>query len=282
MIHQMDMSVGEIMRALKDSSMLDDTVVVFYSDNGGPTYGLHSTAASNYPLRGQKQSPWEGALRCNGIIWSQSLPKSIVRQRMFYVADWLPTLKTLTGANYKISSKIDGIDQSKMLKQNLNLRNEFVNVDDLDGYGSYIYNDLKLVNGTANNGDYDGWLGTNNNLNALDSFTYIQNLADSEAGKALNFGLSSKRIDTIRKASKINCLKEKCKDTCNLLKGPCLFNLADDPCEERNLADTRKATLQFMLKKYEASLKNLVPSRRTPADPRCDPKNFNYTWSPWM
>lgn len=52
MISILDQGVGEVVKALKDNKMLEDTVIVFYSDNGGPTIGMHSTKASNYPLRG--------------------------------------------------------------------------------------------------------------------------------------------------------------------------------------------------------------------------------------
>lgn len=48
----MDEGVGKIITALNDANMLANSVVIFYSDNGAPTLGVHSNSGSNYPLRG--------------------------------------------------------------------------------------------------------------------------------------------------------------------------------------------------------------------------------------
>ena len=52
MVSKLDVSVGEVVAALKEKEMLENSVIVFLSDNGAPTHGIHSNRGSNYPLRG--------------------------------------------------------------------------------------------------------------------------------------------------------------------------------------------------------------------------------------
>lgn len=52
MVSRMDESVGEVVSALRDADMLDNSIILFISDNGAVTFGVHSNHGSNYPLRG--------------------------------------------------------------------------------------------------------------------------------------------------------------------------------------------------------------------------------------
>ena len=57
MISALDEGIGNVTKALKKAKMYEDTVIIFLSDNGG------YTRASNWPLRGKKNSVHEGGTR---------------------------------------------------------------------------------------------------------------------------------------------------------------------------------------------------------------------------
>lgn len=60
MLTKLDESVGHVVEALRKRGMLKDSIIVFSTDNGGPPAGFNLNAASNWPLRGTKNTLWEG------------------------------------------------------------------------------------------------------------------------------------------------------------------------------------------------------------------------------
>ena len=56
MVSKLDQSVGDVMAALRRRGMLDNSIILFMSDNGAPTIGVHNNRGSNYPLRGVNMS----------------------------------------------------------------------------------------------------------------------------------------------------------------------------------------------------------------------------------
>ncbi|KAH6938606.1 hypothetical protein HPB50_011046 [Hyalomma asiaticum] len=100
MVTALDYSVGEIISSLDEAGILNNSFIVFASDNGAPATFWDARAASPWPLRGEKDTLFEGGVRVPGIVWA---PKSL-RQRMgseymplFHASDWLPTLYELAG-----------------------------------------------------------------------------------------------------------------------------------------------------------------------------------------
>ena len=69
MVKFMDDVIGNITATLTSKSMYDDTLIIFSSDNGGPSFaGSHHLAANNYPLRGSKATDFEGGIRTVGCV----------------------------------------------------------------------------------------------------------------------------------------------------------------------------------------------------------------------
>ena len=52
MVSKLDDCVGDIMTALNEKNMLGNTIVLFMTDNGAPTLGVHANTGSNNPFRG--------------------------------------------------------------------------------------------------------------------------------------------------------------------------------------------------------------------------------------
>lgn len=52
MVSRLDKGVGRVMEALSNNNMLNNTIILFISDNGAPSAGLLANFGSNFPLRG--------------------------------------------------------------------------------------------------------------------------------------------------------------------------------------------------------------------------------------
>lgn len=96
----MDKSVGVIFEALEKSDMLDDTIFIFISDNGGIPQGEKGTSGSNWPLKGCKGTVWEGGVRGVSFVWSPTLRQhSRIHNGLMHITDWLPTVLAMAGKN---------------------------------------------------------------------------------------------------------------------------------------------------------------------------------------
>jgi len=130
MITDLDTQVGRIVAALKQKSMLDNTLIIFSSDNGGATSALFATGArspeereesggvelgaktpaSNGNLRGGKGSLHEGGVRVPTIFyWPTKLKPAVVDEPLDMV-DVMPTLLALAGAKGNSNHPFDGKD----------------------------------------------------------------------------------------------------------------------------------------------------------------------------
>lgn len=125
-MEEVDWSVGEIVKTLKKNGQLNNTLIIFTSDNG-PWLNFGNHAGNSGGLREGKGTAWDGGLKVPGIIsWQGKIKAGIVSPQLLTTMDILPTLVQLTGAKLPLN-KIDGLDFSPLLLGDLNFaaRDEF-------------------------------------------------------------------------------------------------------------------------------------------------------------
>lgn len=104
----LDDNIGRVMATLKKHGLEDDTLVVFLSDNGGPT---RVNASRNDPLRGFKTQTWEGGVRVPFIVqWKGRLPAGKVYTEPVMQIDILPSVLSAAGVPVRADWKLDGVN----------------------------------------------------------------------------------------------------------------------------------------------------------------------------
>lgn len=213
MVALLDDIIGNLTKSLRDRGMWDDLLVVFTSDNGGPVQ-LEESGATNFPLRGGKYSDFEGGVRATAFVSGGYLPtnlRGVVRSQPIHIADWYATLPFLAGR--------EAIDETA--KQS--------GLPGLDAVNVWPYlhsgdesklarSEIPLSRDSLIMGDYKllwtkvvyeaGWTGPS--------------YPNASSSKADVEGVG------------LNC------------SNGCLFDVANDPGEHRNLADTEKDVLERM------------------------------------
>jgi len=118
-----DYHVGQILDALKELEIDDNTLLVFASDNGpqGETareMGNQGTPdmGNSGPFRGELGEVTEGSIRTFCFVrWPGKIKPGTTSSAMFSIMDFLPTFATLIGSKMPTDRPIDGVDQTDVL-----------------------------------------------------------------------------------------------------------------------------------------------------------------------
>lgn len=104
MIRQMDEGIGDVIAALERKGMLENTLIVFTSDNGGERF------SNNWPFVGQKMDLLEGGIRVPVIAhWPAGLPAGMVSDVPHMTMDWTATMLDAAGVAAAPDYPLDGI-----------------------------------------------------------------------------------------------------------------------------------------------------------------------------
>jgi len=108
MLAAMDEGIGQILAALEEEKMTENTLVIFSSDNGGPSPGK---VTDNGPLRAGKGTIYEGGVRvCACVSWPGKIKAGTRIAEPLHGVDWYPTLLKIAGAPLEQKHAVDGRD----------------------------------------------------------------------------------------------------------------------------------------------------------------------------
>jgi arylsulfatase A-like enzyme len=127
MVHSLDEAVGTLLDALDNEGVADETIIVFYSDNGGNIHcGLEETDAAgekyitaittNHPLRGGKGGIHEGGIRVPAVVvWPGVTKPDSRNDTRIQANDLYPTILRMLNLKHPEDHVIDGVDFSNAL-----------------------------------------------------------------------------------------------------------------------------------------------------------------------
>ena len=156
---QLDDDVGVLLDKLEELGILDNTIVVFSTDNGAEKFTWPDGGTT--PFRGEKGTTWEGGFRVPQMVrWPGVVEPGTVINGIFSHEDWMPTLLAAAGdpdvkaelkkgghrANGKrFKAHLDGYDQTALLKgEGPSARKEIFYFDAGGNLNALRYNDWKI------------------------------------------------------------------------------------------------------------------------------------------
>jgi len=274
----LDYSVGEVYKSLERKGILDNTIVLFISDNGAEPNGFRANWGSNFPLRGSKFSLFEGGMRVPGFITSKLLnDPGRTSTELIHVTDWYPTLLHLAGSKIK-QQNLDGTNQWKAI-QNISCSSRLeilLNIESLTNSSGLIDGSWKAVK-----------QGKINVKNVVSHGERSEGVKIQEHEKVMQdfdgwcVPPTAPQYKPNKDARFPECFTQTVANDC--ANDYCLFNLKDDPNETNDLSKAYPSVLKNMIETIEKYRKSQVPSRIIRrADELADPIHHNNSFEPWI
>lgn len=162
MMQSLDDQVGMILKALDETGLAANTIVIFTSDNGGEKF------SDMGPFAKMKMTVWEGGVRVPAFVrWPGKIKANTVSQQQVITMDWTATILAAAGAKANEKYSLDGIDLLPVLTADQQIlprtfywrifqrRNQHAILDHnwkyiVDETGEYLF-DLSVDEGERNN-----------------------------------------------------------------------------------------------------------------------------------
>ena len=250
MLRAVDEGIANITMRLKERNLLDDTIIIFTTDNGGQTF----EGSSNWPLRGNKATVFEGGVRGTAFVWGSKLPMlNYDNKQLIHVTDWLPTIvEGIAGLELdKDKWALDGYNVWKTITENETTpRKELlINLDPVRenyiGQAAIRIGQWKLITGQPNCTLTPGWVGDN----CRDGWIHLDGTVEPPPYTP---------------------------------SFTWLFNIEDDPNERNNVADQHPEIVQQLKERIEYYNSTHIEQLYPPIDRKSNPANFDGVWTPWL
>ncbi len=246
MIKRMDQGVAGVLAALEDQGVADNTIVMFTSDNGpqfsGPSAGDMSTTRFNCGFNGCKGLVYEGGIRVPMIIrWPEGFDGGRQVDHMAHFTDWYPTLAAATGVQMPDGPPLDGWDVLPVM------RGESDQVNSRRFWQWNRYSPVLECNAAMRDGD---WKLVRPRIDEA-MFVTEEDLAMDRATKVD----PANRTDICRDPEPEREIPPP--------PPPELYNIADDPLEQHDLADEQPQRVARMLLELETWFEEVEAERAT-------------------
>ena len=120
-VNALDNEIGRIIKTIKTEGLLEETIILFFSDNG-PVFDINpivkviapnliNAKGSTAGLSGSKTSAKEGGIRVPAVMWWKGVIENKKSEQFFFVQDLLPTLLTAANIKTSVTDKFDGEDK---------------------------------------------------------------------------------------------------------------------------------------------------------------------------
>lgn len=228
MLQAMDDGVGSILDCLKDLGLDENTVVLFTSDNG-PLLGQRGSLnlkRYNGPFSGAKTEVLEGGIRVPAIVrWPAGLDENVFVDDMVHFTDWMPTLLEACGIDSQVEHQLDGRSCLSLL------RGADPNRPGIRFWQYNRYDPVARCNAAMRDGNWKlYWQDIPEAMAKIPSDNEIYNEIMTHPGF---------RIMQLDNPSFERSIPEPGK--------PCLFNILDDPFEQKDLSGSEPAQLDKMI-----------------------------------
>ncbi|MGH8172181.1 MAG: arylsulfatase [Rhodanobacteraceae bacterium] len=143
---QMDDNIGEVFKKLEAMGEMDNTIVVFTTDNGAEVITYPDGGVT--PFRGGKLTTWEGGMRAPLLVrWPGHIKPGIIKDQIFSALDWVPTLVDIAGGatGDGLKKQIEGGKSPGIVKTTLDGFNQRAY---LEGQGDSARDHLFYYSGT--------------------------------------------------------------------------------------------------------------------------------------